>query len=296
MHVPSEVQVVDVAPRDGLQNIAGEIPTEQKIELVNALIAAGLSRIEVTSFSHPRWVPQLRDAERVLAGIDRSGGTRIMVLIPNRRGYDRVGPCRDLVDEVAVVISATESMNQKNVNRSIADSMRQFAEIAEAAKRDGLWVRGSIGVAFVCPYEGKTPADQTLRLAGEFFQMGVDEVMFADTIGRANPRQVYELLSRARDRWPDRPLAVHFHDTTHLALANTVAALEAGITIFDASVGGLGGCPFTPQGAGNVATEKLVYMLHEMGIETGIDDQALAQAAALARRLKQAASAEVVVR
>ncbi|MCZ6561865.1 MAG: hydroxymethylglutaryl-CoA lyase [Deltaproteobacteria bacterium] len=287
MRIPKQVEIVDVAPRDGLQNLATAVPTEQKIKLVNELVHAGVPRIEATSFSHPKWVPQLRDAGEVLAEIDRSRATRFMVLIPNMRGYERARRYAGLIDEVAVVISATETMNRRNVNASIAESMRQFGQIAEQAKKDGLRIRGSIAVAFVCPFEGTTPAEQPLRLAEEFVQMGMDEILFADTIGRANPPQVADLLNRARERWPDEPLAVHFHDTYHMALANTLSALQAGVAIFDASVGGLGGCPFMPKAAGNVATERLLFMLHEMGIETGIDYDALLKAAAFAKSLKQ---------
>ncbi|MCZ6624280.1 MAG: hydroxymethylglutaryl-CoA lyase [Deltaproteobacteria bacterium] len=293
MRIPKRVEIVDVAPRDGLQNIAAEIPTERKIELINALASTGVPRIEATSFSHPKWVPQLRDAEQVLEGIDRSRGTRLMVLIPNMRGYERARQCAGLIHEVAVVISATETMNRNNVNASIAESMGQFAQIAEQAKKDGLRVRGSIAVAFVCPFEGPTPPEQSLRLADEFFHMGMDEVLFADTIGRANPSQVYGLLRRAGGRWPEEPLAAHFHDTYHMALANTFAALQAGVTIFDASVGGLGGCPFTPNGAGNVATEKLLFMMHEMSIETGIDYDGLLKVAGFAQTLKQPEGVEI---
>ncbi|MFQ5684934.1 MAG: hydroxymethylglutaryl-CoA lyase [Candidatus Binatia bacterium] len=292
MRIPTRVEIVDVAPRDGLQNLATAIPTEQKIELVNALVHAGVPRIEATSFSHPKWVPQLRDAGEVLAEIDRSRATRLMVLIPNMRGYERARKYAGLIDEVAVVISATETMNRRNVNASIAESMRQFSRIADQSKKDGLRLRGSIAVAFVCPFEGTTPAEQPLRLAEEFVKMGMDEILFADTIGRANPLQVYNLLKRSRERWPEVPLAVHFHDTYHMALANTVSALQAGVAIFDASVGGLGGCPFMPKAAGNVATEKLLFMLHEMGIETGIDNDGLLKAAAFAKSLKHSDTKE----
>ncbi len=287
MRIPRQVEIVDVAPRDGLQSIDIDIATEQKIKLVNTLVHAGVPRIEATSFSHPKWVPQLRDAEQVLSEIDRSRGTRLMVLIPNLRGYERARKLAGLIDEVAVVIAATETMNRKNVNASIAESMGQFAKIAEQVKKDGLHLRGSIAVAFICPFEGPTPVEQPLRLAEEFLQMGMDEILFADTIGRANPSQVYDFIQRAREHWPVEPLAVHFHDTYHMALANTVSALQAGVTIFDASVGGLGGCPFMPNAAGNVATEKLLFMLHEMGIETGINYDRLLKAAEFAKSLKQ---------
>jgi hydroxymethylglutaryl-CoA lyase len=290
MEIPRQVEIVEVAPRDGLQNLSAEVPTGEKIDLVNTIARAGLARIEVTTFAHPKWVPQLRDAEEVLAGIERSGGSRIMVLLPNLRGYERARRCLGQFDEVSVVVTATETMNRKNVNASIADSMKEFGEIVRQAKGNGLRVRGSIGVAFVCPYEGQTPPEQTLRLAGDYFRLGVDELLLADTIGRANPPQVYDLVLRIREEWPDRVLALHFHDTYHMALANSLAGLQAGVGIFDASVGGLGGCPFAPRAAGNVATEKLVFMLHEMGIRTGIDYDGLLKAAEFAQGLGGAQS------
>lgn len=286
MNYPKKVQIVDVAPRDGLQNIATTIPTALKVKLINGLTRAGVRRVEATSFVHPRWVPQLSDAEAVLAQVERPAGTRLMALIPNVKGYERAKASGG-VDEVALVVAASETMNQKNVNMSIADSLKQLQAIIDRARADGLMVRGSIGTAFGCPYEGTVPADRVLSLAEQLWAMGVDEVMLADTIGCANPAQVYDLLARVKDRWPERKVAAHFHDTRHMALANTVAALQAGVDIYDASVGGLGGCPFTPKGAGNAATERMVFMIHEMGIETGINYEALLEVAEFARSLSQ---------
>lgn len=284
MNLPKRVQIVDVGPRDGLQNIQALVPTEKKVELINGLTRAGIRRMEATSFVHPRWVPQLSDAEQVLAQIERPAGARFMALIPNQRGYDRA-KASGRVDEVALVVTASETMNQKNVNMTIEASLRAFGTIIKQAKADGMGVRGSIGTAFGCPFEGSVPVGQVLTIAQRLFDMGADEVMFADTIGCANPAQVYDLFSRVKDRWPDRAVAAHFHDTRHLALANALAALQTGVEIYDASVGGLGGCPFTPQGAGNVATERLVFMLHEMGIETGIDYDALLEVAEFSQSL-----------
>jgi hydroxymethylglutaryl-CoA lyase len=293
MNLPKRVEIVDVAARDGLQNIQTTVPTEQKVELINGLTRAGVKRLEATSFVHPQWVPQLADAEQVLKEIERPEATRFMVLIPNLKGYERAKACGGLT-EVALVVAASETMNHTNVNMSIAASLEQFRTIIERAKADGIGVRGSIGTAFGCPYEGRVLLEQVLTMTRQLWHLGCDEVMFADTIGCANPLQVYDLFSRVKDQWPDRPVAAHFHDTRRLALANALAALQAGVDIYDASVGGLGGCPFTPKGAGNAATERLVFMLHEMGIETGIDYSALMEVAHFARRLSPPAEAESV--
>lgn len=283
---PKKVEIVDVAPRDGLQNIQTIVPTDQKVRLIDGLTRAGIRRQEVTSFVHPKWVPQLADAEQVLAGIQQSAETRMMALIPNIRGYERA-KASGRVKEVAFVVAASETMNRKNVNMSVDESLKEFAAIAERAKTDGFFVRGSIGTAFGCPYEGRVPVDRVLAIVRQLWQMGADEVMLADTIGCANPAQVYDLFAQAKDRWSERPIAAHFHDTNHLGLANALAALQAGIDIFDTSVGGLGGCPFAPNGAGNAATEKLVFMLHEMGVETGINYQRLLEVAEFAKSLKK---------
>jgi hydroxymethylglutaryl-CoA lyase len=280
---------MDVSPRDGLQSEAVFVPTEKKIGLINKLIAAGVRHIEATSFVSPKWVPQMADAEAVFAAVGSQEGVTIEVLVPNEKVYDRA-KATGLLKEVGFIVGATESLNQKNVNMSVADSMRQFAAIAEKAKTDGVNVRGTIGVSFVCPYEGRVPIERTLALASEYFNLGADEVCIADTVGRATPDHVYELFARVRDRWPDKPLAGHFHDTHQHALANTFAALQAGVAIFDAAVGNLGGCQFAKGATGNVATERVVYLLNGMGIETGIDYDRLLEAARFARSLVTASA------
>jgi hydroxymethylglutaryl-CoA lyase len=282
--LPEVVEIVDVSPRDGLQNVQVDVPTTKKIELINGLIRAGIRRIEATAFVHPKVIPQLRDAEEVLSHLEVQEGVRLMALIPNERGYERARRCPNLTD-ITLVVAATETLNQKNVRMSIAESLAQFERIVARAKSDGLWVRGIIGAAFGCPYEGRVPPEQVMSIAQTLFELGSDEVTFADTIGCANPKQTYDTLAWARQRWPDRALSVHFHDTRHMALANAYAALQAGIAIFDASVGGLGGCPFSPGAKGNVATERLVFMLHEMGIRTGIDYERLLACAQFARAI-----------
>ncbi len=284
LNLPRRVTIVDVSPRDGLQSEPVFVPTERKIELIKRLISAGVPKIELTSFASPKWIPQLADAEQVISSINQDGGTSFQVLIPNERGYDRARRT-GLVKEIGVVVAATETLNRKNVNMSIADSMRQFGVIVEKAKADGIRVRGSIGVAFVCPYEGRVPCEQPLRIADQFFKLGADEVALADTLGAATPDHIYELFARVKNLWPDKPLAGHFHDTQHLALANILAALQAGVDTFDSSVGELGGCTFTMGAKGNVATERAVYMLQGMGIETGINYERLVETATFARAL-----------
>jgi hydroxymethylglutaryl-CoA lyase len=260
------------------------VPTEKKVELINGLISAGVPKIEVTSFVSPTWVPQLADAEEVLARIAHHTNTSFQVLVPNEKGYDRAR-ATGLVKEISVVVAATETLNRKNVNMSIQDSMRNVEAIAAKAQADGVRLRGSIGVAFVCPHDGRVPCEQSARLADRFFELGADEVALADTLGAATPDHVYELFSRVKDRWPDRTLAGHFHDTQQLALANIVAAMQVGVDVFDSSVGNLGGCQFTKGAKGNVATERVVYTLKAMGIETGIDYDRLVQVAVFAQSL-----------
>ena len=276
---------MDVSPRDGLQSEAVFVPTEKKIALIDALIAAGIRHIEATSFVSPKWVPQMADAEAVLAAIvARHPGVTFEVLLPNEKGYDRAR-ATGLLKEAGFVVAATETLNVKNVNMSVADSMRQFAAIAAKAKADGVYMRGTIGVAFVCPYEGEVPRARAVALAEQFFGLGADEVCIADTIGRALPNRVYDVMAEIKDRHPAKPLAGHFHDTYKMALTNIFAAMQAGVDMFDAAVGNLGGCQFAKGATGNVSTEQLVYLLNGMGIETGVDAGQLEQAARLARSL-----------
>jgi hydroxymethylglutaryl-CoA lyase len=271
INLPRRVTLMDVSPRDGLQAEPLFIPTEKKVALIERLIAAGVRKIEATSFVSPKWVPQMADAEAVLqAVVPRHPDVRFVALLPNEKGYDRA-LATGLVQEAGVVVAATEALNLKNVNQSVAASLKQFAAIAARAKADGLTLRGTIAVAFVCPYEGEVPPARVLSIVDELFAAGADEVCLADTIGRALPHRVYDLLAAVKDRWPEKPLAGHFHDTYKMALTNVFAALQAGADTFDAAVGQLGGCQFAQGATGNVSTEQLVYLLNGMGIETGID-------------------------
>jgi hydroxymethylglutaryl-CoA lyase len=285
LQLARQVTLMDVSPRDGLQSEPVFVPTEKKVALIEALIDAGLKRIELTSFASPKWVPQMADAEAVLqAVVPRYPEIQFEVLLPNLKGYERaVAP--GLIKQIGYVVAATETLNLKNVNMSVADSMRQFGAIAEKAKVAGLRVRGTIGAAFVCPYEGVVQREQTVALANQYFELGADEVCVADTIGRAAPNRSYDVVAAIKDRWPDKPLAGHFHDTYKLALTNIFAAMQAGAEIFDAAVGNLGGCQFAKGATGNVSTEQLVYLLNGMGIETGIDYERIVAAGQMARRL-----------
>ncbi len=271
MNLPNRVTLMDVSPRDGLQSEPLFVPTAKKIALIERLIAAGVRKIEATSFVSPKWVPQTADAEQVLqAVVAQHPGVTFEVLLPNEKGYDRAR-ATGLLKAAGFVIAATEALNIKNVNMSVADSMRQFAAIAARARADGVRMRGTIGVAFVCPYEGKVPRARVVALADEYFNAGADEVAIADTIGRALPNDVYAVFATIKDRWPDKPLAGHFHDTYKMALTNIFAAMQAGADVFDCAVGNLGGCQFVKGATGNVSTERVVYLLNGMGIETGIN-------------------------
>jgi hydroxymethylglutaryl-CoA lyase len=267
-HTPS-VEVVEVGPRDGLQNELTTVTTEDKIDLLKALTATGLKRFEATSFVSPRWVPQLADADEVMTGLPVTPGTIYGGLVPNERGYERARGTG--IREVVLVISATEGHSRANLNRTVAEALAAIPTIARRCRDDGIHIRVSVSTAFGCPFDGVPDIERVLWIVQSVVAADIDEVTLCDTIGVANPQQVFETLSRIRRSHPHLKVGAHFHDTRGLALANVVAALDAGIRTFDASIGGLGGCPFAPGAAGNVATEDLVYMLSEMGIETGID-------------------------
>ena len=283
MDLPASVGVVEVGPRDGLQNEKTNVPTGEKIALIEALTAAGLKRFEATSFVSPRAIPQLADAEDVLAGLPPEDGVVYGGLIPNERGYERAKASG--VREVVIVGAATESYCRKNLNMSVDEVLAGFAPIAARGREDGIHVRANISTVFGDPFEGRPGLDQVLRVVARVLEAGIDDVALSDTIGVANPRQVFDVFTAVREAHPDVTLGAHFHDTRGLASANTVAALEAGITTFDSSVGGLGGSPNAPGAGGNAATEDLVYMLAEMGVETGVDLEALIDAADLLERL-----------
>ncbi|MEK6277620.1 MAG: hydroxymethylglutaryl-CoA lyase [Actinomycetota bacterium] len=283
MPLPEQVRIREVGPRDGFQNEPEVIPTQQKVRLVDLLSASGLERLEVTSFVRPDVIPQLADAEEVLAGVQRRDGVSFSVLIPNQRGLERAMEMRDRFDEVNLFLSASESHNQKNVNRSIAESLEGLERTIAAAREAGLRCEGVISVSFGCPYEGEVPPDRVFGIAERLAGAGCEEVAFGDTTGMANPRQVREFFDAARDRLGDVELTAHFHNTRGQGLANVLAALEEGVDSFESSFGELGGCPVPPGSTGNVSTEDVVSMLEEMGIATGIELPKLIEASRAAQ-------------
>ena len=269
--IPQQVRIREVGPRDGFQNEPEVIPTGDKVRLIDMLAATGLPRLEVTSFVRPDVIPQLADAEEVLTQIQRPPGVSYSVLIPNERGLERALEHRDRFDEINVFLSATESHNRRNVNRSIAESLEGVSRTVARGKAEGLRCEGVISVVFGCPYEGEVPPDRVLEIAERLAEAGCEEVSFGDTTGMANPRQVGEFFAAARDRLGSVELTAHFHNTRGQGLANVLAALECGVDSFEAAFGELGGSPLTPGATGNISSEDLVSMLHEMGVETGVD-------------------------
>ncbi|OYT92760.1 MAG: hydroxymethylglutaryl-CoA lyase [Burkholderiales bacterium PBB3] len=269
MNYPSYVRLVDVGPRDGLQNEKTPVPAAIKVELVQRLQAAGLTEIEVTSFVSPKWVPQMADAASVMAGIQRQPGVRYSVLTPNLQGYQAAVLTQP--DEIVVFGAASEAFSQKNINCSIEESIERFRPVVQAAVAAGIAVRGAISCAVGCPYEGDIAPERVEMVARLMSGIGVQHVGVADTIGVGTPLKVQRALDAALKHYALDQVSGHFHDTYGMALANTLASLELGIWNFDTSVAGLGGCPYAKGATGNVATEDVVYMLHGMGIETGID-------------------------
>ncbi|MCL5042167.1 MAG: hydroxymethylglutaryl-CoA lyase [Gammaproteobacteria bacterium] len=276
MNLPGTVQLVEVGPRDGLQNEAQPISTADKIRLVDDLSAAGVSCIEVGSFVSPKWVPQMAGSDQVFAGIRRQPGTRYTALTPNLKGFEQA--LQAGVSEVAVFAAASESFSQRNINCSISDSLKRFEPIMAAAAEAGLRVRGYVSCVLGCPYEGEVPAAQVAGIAAELRGMGCYEVSLGDTIGTGTPGATRQLFETVAQRMPREQLAGHFHDTYGQALANIYASLLEGISVFDSSVAGLGGCPYAKGATGNVASEDVLYMLNGLGIHTGIDLDALIQA------------------
>ena len=269
MALPPRVQLVDVGPRDGLQNEKQPVPAAVKIELVHRLQDAGLQEIEVTSYVSPKWVPQMADNHAVMAGIRRKPGVRYSVLTPNLQGFEAA--LRDRPDEVVVFGSASEAFSQKNINCSIAQSIERFAPVVQAARAAGIAVRGAMSCTVGCPYEGEIAPERVAYLAGLLKGIGVQRVDVADTIGVGTPRKVQRAIEAALTHFTIDAVSGHFHDTYGQALANTLAALELGVWNFQSSVTGLGGCPYAKGATGNVASEDVVYLLHGLGIETGID-------------------------
>ena len=274
MGMPSQVRIVEVGPRDGLQNESATIATADKIALVDRLSATGLRTIEATSFVSPKWVPQLADAAEVFAGIARRPGIRYPVLVPNEQGYARARAAG--AEDVAVFTAASEAFNRRNINASIDESLARFAPVLERARADGVPVRGYVSTVLGCPYQGEVPLADVVRVARELHAMGCYEISLGDTIGVGTPGKARAMVRAVATEGPVAALAVHFHDTWGQALANVLACLEQGVAVVDAAVSGTGGCPYAKGASGNVATEDVVYMLHGLGIETGVDLGALA--------------------
>lgn len=284
MKLPPRVRVVEVGPRDGLQNEATPLTVEDRVRLCDALIDAGMPVVEVGAFVSPKWVPQMAESGEVFRRVKKTPGVRLPALVPNRKGYETARAAG--VREIAVFTAASETFNRKNINASIDESFERFAEFVPEAKRDGLWVRGYISTCFGCPYEGKVAPEKVVAVAARLHAIGCDEISIGDTIGVAVPTQVSDVMGRLKEQIAADALAVHFHDTRGTALANVLAALYAGVATVDSSAGGLGGCPYAPGASGNLATEDLLYMLHGMGIKTGVDlEKVVAASRAVATRL-----------
>lgn len=269
MSLPSKVNIVEVGPRDGLQNEGKQVPTDIKLELIRRLADAGHSHIEATSFVSPKWIPQMADAADVMAGIKGIKSTAFSVLTPNLRGFENALAAG--ATEIEIFGAASESFSQKNINCSIQESLDKFAEVAEAAKANNIKVRGSVSCCLGCPYEGEIEIEKVVEVVKALYDMGCYEVAISDTIGVGTPEKVKAVITTVKAAVPLENLAVHFHDTYGQALANIYAALECGIATIDSSVAGLGGCPYAKGASGNVATDDVVYMLNGMDIETGID-------------------------
>lgn len=278
MKWPNSVMIKEVGPRDGLQNEKEFISTEDKIAWINQLSDSGLKYIEITSFVHPKWVPALSDAVEVAQGITRKEGVTYAALVPNQKGLEAA--LKANIDEASVFMSASESHNLKNINKTIDETFPVLKSVIADSLAAGKSVRGYVSTVFGCPYEGNVPIDQVVRVSENLFEMGIHELSLGDTIGVANPKQVQEVLEVLLKRFPADQIAMHFHDTRGTALANILASLDMGISIFDGSVGGIGGCPYAPGASGNMATDDLIYMLDGMGIESGVSLDKILSAAA----------------
>ncbi|MGP6157969.1 MAG: hydroxymethylglutaryl-CoA lyase [Vulcanimicrobiaceae bacterium] len=274
--LPERVKVCEMGPRDGLQNESAIVSSADKVRLVDLLSRSGLPLIETTSFVHPKAIPQLTDAEDVMAAIERRPGVTYLCLVPNLRGLERAR--RSNVRAIAVFTAASQTFAKRNINVTIDESLDAFREVVKAARGDGMWVRGYVSTAFGCPYEGDVPVESVVRVASALADLGIDEISIGDTIGVGTPNQVVEIAAALQATLPVERLAFHFHDTRGTALANVMAALQMNVAIFDSSCGGLGGCPYAPGATGNLATEDLLYLLHGMGIETGVELDAVRDA------------------
>lgn len=281
--LPKQVDVYEVGPRDGLQNELRTLPTRDKARLINALVAAGEKRIEVTSFVSPKWIPQLADAEELLRLVGRRDGVVFSALVPNLKGLERAKEAG--LEEAAVFISASEAHSKKNINKSIAEAVVGAREVTASALQAGMRVRGYLSTVWGCPYEGDVPVERVVDICRQLVDAGIYQLSLGDTIGIGTPRQTEVLLEALLKHIPVEKLALHLHDTRGTALANALVGLSAGVTTFDASIGGLGGCPYAPGAAGNLATEDAVFMLHGMGVDTGINLDRLVEAGEIAQEL-----------
>lgn len=277
-------EIFEVGPRDGLQNEKREIPVAEKVSLTDCLSRAGFKRIEVASFVSPKWVPQMAGSGEVLAGISRAEGVRYAALTPNMRGFEDAVAAK--ADEIAVFASASEGFSKANINATIEESITRFLPILDAAKDIGLPVRGYVSCVTDCPFDGPTPPQKVAEVAGRLFELGCYEISLGDTIGQGTPETISAMLQAVVQQVPAGRLAGHYHDTAGRALANIEASLDLGVRVFDAAVGGLGGCPYAPGAAGNVATEAVHKRLTELGYDTGLDADVLAEAAAMARAMR----------
>lgn len=274
--LPKNVTIIEVGPRDGLQNESRQIPTEAKLAFIDALQEAGIVEMEITSFVSPKWVPQMADAAKIIKNTRKQG--RQFVLTPNEKGFQHA--LSAYVKSIAVFVGVSNTFNKKNINRTIEESLTELKPLIHYAKAQGIFVRACISTAFYCPYEGNIKKEAVIDVCQNLVDIGVDELSVADTIGKANPLESYTLFQTLLKTFPNTLLTAHFHDTERMAMANIFAALQAGITRFDTSAGGLGGCPFAPGATGNVATEDVVHMLDTMGIHTGIDVKKIGKAVA----------------
>jgi len=281
--LPDSVSIYEVSPRDGLQNEAAPIPLEGKLELLRALIASGLKRIELTSFVSPRWVPQLADAEQLVKAAQLPPGVTVSALVPNAKGFERALAAG--LKEIAVFMSASETHNRKNTNKSIAESLQTFEEVVTPARDAGLAVRAYVSTVWGCPYEGDVSLTASLGIARRLLELGCYQVSLGDTIGVGTPKQTQSIVRSFLAEIPAQKLALHLHDTRGTALSNALVGLELGIRDFDASVAGIGGCPYAPGAAGNLATEDLVYMLNGLGVATGVDLDLLIEAGRVAETM-----------
>jgi hydroxymethylglutaryl-CoA lyase len=281
--LPQEVKIFEVGPRDGLQNEATFVSTEDKVRLIEALATTGLKNIEITSFVSPKWIPQLADGPEVAKKVNLPGNITTTALVPNLKGYESAKQAG--MKHIAVFMSATESHSRKNINKSIDEAVAALKEVIDAARKDQVSVRAYMSVVFACPYEGSVDRNQVAKVVSQLIALGIDELSLGDTIGAATPGQVAPLIQLISKEFPLNKIALHFHDTRGIALANVLAGLDCGVAIFDSSIGGMGGCPYAPGAAGNLATEDLVYMLNGLDIKCGIDLEKLVAAGELAQSI-----------